>query len=134
MILATFDIPFLGQIMFVLIISGFMPLTAISFFRYMIPKKEKDYDKAMKDMGINTTKKVRDIYTPFRYFLPITFVSGICLLASIYIAFATSFVDNLNDSLFLTGAFFGEENIGLVSTKFIRINLCIFRRFYLVGY
>lgn len=111
---ASLQVPLIGKIMLITIITGFMPLTAISFFRYRVPKKEKDYNKAMRDMGIKTSKKVRDIYSPLRYFLPVTFVTMICLLASTYFAFADSFKDNMTDSLLLTGAFFGEDKIALV--------------------
>ena len=116
--------------MVVIIIAGFMPLSAFSFFKSMLPKKEKDYKKAMDDMGINTEKQVRDVYTPIRYLLPVSFITIICLLGAGLIAFTDSFAGELGDSLILTGAFFGEANTD--STKFGSRNLCFFRKFYLV--
>ena len=100
--------------MVVIIIAGFMPLSAFSFFKSMLPKKEKDYKKAMDDMGINTEKQVRDVYTPIRYLLPVSFITIICLLGAGLIAFTDSFAGELGDSLILTGAFFGEANTDLI--------------------
>ena len=107
-------LPLFGKLLIVLILSGFMPLTAISFFKYMMPKKEQDYQKALREMGINSSRKVRDTYAPRRYFLPVFFVTTLCMLASIYFTFADTFIESINDSLLLTGSWFGNGNIGLV--------------------
>ncbi len=107
-------LPIFGKILIVLILSGFMPLTAITFFKYMLPKKERDYKKAMDDMGINSSRQVSDSYAPRRYFLPVFFVTLLCLLASIYFTFADTFIESINDSLLLTGSWFGEGNVALV--------------------
>jgi len=112
--LLTFNILLVGKIMVVVIIAGFMPLSAFSFFKSMLPKKEQDYKKAMNDMGINTEKQVRDVYTPIRYLLPVSFVTIICLLGAGLIAFNDSFSEELKDSLILTGAFFGDKNTSLI--------------------
>lgn len=103
---------FVAQVLIILIITTFMPLSAISFFKAMLPKKEKDYQKAMHDMGINTSRRVRDYYAPIRYALPVAFVSLICLLAALFFAFNDS--ESISDSIILTGAFFGEANQGLI--------------------
>ena len=112
--LLAFNVLLVGKIMVVIIIAGFMPLSAFSFFKSMLPKKEKDYKKAMDDMGINTEKQVRDVYTPIRYLLPVSFITIICLLGAGLIAFTDSFAGELGDSLILTGAFFGEANTDLI--------------------
>ena len=112
--LLAFNILLVGKIMVVIIIAGFMPLSAFSFFKSMLPKKEQDYKKAMNDMGINTEKQVRDVYTPIRYLLPVSFVTIICLLGAGLIAFSDSFSEELKDSLILTGAFFGDKNTSLI--------------------
>ncbi len=112
--LLAFNILFIGKIMMVIIIAGFMPLSAFSFFKSMLPKKERDYQKAMNDMGINTEKRVRDVYTPIRYLLPVSFITLICLLAAGFIAFTNDFVGEIGDSLILTGAFFGDANTDLI--------------------
>jgi len=110
----AFNILLIGKIMIVIIIAGFMPLSAFSFFRSMLPKKEADYQKAMDDMGINTRKTVKEVYTPIRYVLPVGFITLICLLAAGFFAFTNSFEGDIKDSLILTGAFFGDANINLI--------------------
>lgn len=112
-ILLSANLLLVAQILIILIITTFMPLSAVSFFKAMLPKKERDYQKAMDDMGINTSKKVRDFYAPIRYVLPVGFVTLICLLAGIFFAF-NSDVSDINDSIILTGAFFGEGNKDLI--------------------
>ena len=110
----AFNILLVGKIMIVIIIAGFMPLSAFSFFKSMLPKKEADYQKAMNDMGINTRKTVKEVYTPVRYLLPVSFITLICLLAAGFFAFTNSFEGDIKDSLILTGAFFGDANINLI--------------------
>lgn len=106
---------FSTKALIILIVAGFMPLTAISFFRVMMPKKEKEYSKALKEMGINSSRKVRDTLSPSKYFLPVTFAFLICFLAITYFSFASEFVKGVPDSLLLTGPFFGGENAKLIN-------------------
>ena len=101
------NFPDFGRLMVVAILSLFMPLTAVSFFYFMIPRKENDYNRAMEDMGIKTDRKVSDVHSFRRYLLPVSFVSLICFFASSYFAYANSFAGEMTDSLLLTGAFFG---------------------------
>ncbi len=123
MILSIFEgmsgIGLFGRILFVCIISVFMPLTAISFFRYMVPKKEKEYQKALGDMNINSSRKVSDSHSPLRYFLPVSFASLICFFAIVYINFASQAMEGTKDSLLLTGAYFGESDIKLVNQSMV---------------
>ncbi|MEM9819798.1 MAG: hypothetical protein AAF985_01945 [Bacteroidota bacterium] len=122
--------PDFGKIMVVAIISLFMPLTAISFFYFMIPKKEVDFDRAMDDMGIETNRKVSDIHSFRRYLLPVSFVSLICFFASTYFAFANTAVEGLKDSLLLTGAFFGgENNVPLIRQSLAVLSYAFFGSF-----
>ena len=108
-----------GRVLFIFIISVFMPLTAISFFRYMIPKKEKEYQKALDDMKIRSSRKVSDSHSPLRYALPVSFASLICFFAVVYINFADQAAANVKDSLLLTGAYFGEEKVTLVRQSMV---------------
>lgn len=103
-----------GALALVLIIAAFMPLSAYSFFKFMIPKKEIDYDKSMNDMGIKTSKKVSDFYSPSRYFLPVVFVTLICLLAGISLVLTEQVANSEVKSLLLTGNFVGSEKEGLI--------------------
>ena len=109
------DFTFLSRATIVFIIAGFMPLMAISFFYLMMDKKQKKYDKAMTEMGLSTTRKIRDTYSPGKYILPVGFATLICLLAAANMIFTEKFAANITDSLLLTGAQYGRENVALVN-------------------
>lgn len=80
----------------------------------MVPKKEKEYQKALNDMGINSSRKVTDTLSVVRFILPVGFAFLICSLAIFYIVFADQLIDGIGDSVLLTGASFGEGNKDLI--------------------
>jgi hypothetical protein len=47
------ELSFLGRFLIVGIVSGFMPLTALSFFWFMRQKKQQDFEKNLREMGIS---------------------------------------------------------------------------------
>ncbi len=115
------DATFFSRSLIVLIISAFMPLTAMSYFWFMVKKKESDYRKALGEMGLHTTsRKVRDYYSPAKYLLPVTFAFLICFLSATYFTFvsqtfleSTSLAEGtqkIKDSLWLSGAWFGGSD------------------------
>lgn len=108
-------LPLFGKILIVTVISAFMPLSAITFFYYMKPKKQADYNKAMKEMGINSSRKVEDIHNVSNYFLPVTFTFLICFLGSAYFAFSKGSQTKELESVWLLGSYFGELNPKLIN-------------------
>jgi len=109
------SIPFATKLIIVFIIAGFMPITLISFFRIMMAKKEKVYNKALNEMGIKSSRKVRDTYSPGKFILPVGFVTLICGLAATAMTFDTSFIEGDGKSLLLTSAYFSEGNVPLIN-------------------
>jgi len=105
--------PFI-QMALVVIVAGFIPISAISFFSIMMPQKERDFTKSITEMGISTSRTVRDSYSPGKYILPVGFAFLICLVAIVSFVFGTAGEDII-DSLFLSGAFFGEKNAGIAN-------------------
>jgi len=104
-----------GKILIVVIIGSFMPLTVMTYFRVFLKRKEKEYNKTLVELGIHSNKKVQDFYTPSKYILPVAFVSVICLLAITAFTYANDYSGDIQDSLLLTGTFYGsEENTGLI--------------------
>jgi hypothetical protein len=101
------DIESISKYILVFIVTVFMPLTATSFFWYMIDKKEKDFKRAVSDMGINTSRTVRDTLSPLRFFLPVAFVTLICFVAMASFVFFSK--GRISDSLLLSGLNFGKE-------------------------
>ena len=98
----------------VAIVAGFIPISAISFFSIMVPQKERDFTKSITEMGISTSRTVRDSYAPGKYILPVGFAFLICLVAIVSFVYGTA-GEGIIDSLFLSGAYFGEKNAGIAN-------------------
>lgn len=107
------EISNLGGLLIVLIIGGFMPLTAISFLSIMLKKKKREYEKALAEMNISSARKVEHTYSTGKFFLPVLFVTLICGLAISAIVFTNHFAADINDNILLTGAFYGQGKTGL---------------------
>ncbi len=101
------SIPLIAKIIFILVIGGFMPLSAMTFLTVMKRKKKKEFEKALKEMSISSKRNVEDVYSAGNFFLPVTFVTLICLLAVTYFSFADGFAGGMKDNLWLAGPFFG---------------------------
>lgn len=112
--LAILTFSVFSKIVIIIIIGGFMPLTAMTFLKVMIGNKKTEFNNAMSEMSLTTSRRVEDSYSASKFFLPVAFATTICLLAISYFTFAEHFVAEANDSLLLTGAFFGEENKQLI--------------------
>lgn len=108
------SLPQIGKLLIVIIIGSFMPLAVITYFKVFIKKKEKEYNKTLIELGINSSRKVRDVYSPSKYILPVGFLSLLCILAITAFTFADSYVAEIKDSLLLTGTYFGTGKTGLI--------------------
>lgn len=113
----TLDLIPILRIIMVVVVSGFMPFTAMSFFWFMIPQKEKEFTKSIAEMGISTSRTVRDSYSPARYLLPVTFAFLICFGFISAFTFGGSNTE-LGENVILSGAFFGDAKPGVVNQSF----------------
>ena len=124
------DLSFLSRFVMVSIVSGFIPLTAISFFWFMRKKKQQDFEKNMREMGITSSRRVQDTYSFANYFLPVMFAFTICLLASSFFIYTEFFVKNLKDSLLLTGGAYGnEDNTAIINQSLVVLGFAFFGAF-----
>jgi len=105
----------------VVIVAGFIPISAISFFSIMVPQKERDFQKSITEMGISTTRKVRDSYSAGKYFLPVLFSFLICLVAIVSFIYGMPSDGEGVGSLFLEGAFFGGEDAQGVANQSLSV-------------
>ena len=104
-----------GRLLIMIIFSMFFPLTAISYFRYMVPKKEIEYKSAIEEMGIISNRTISDTHSVVRFLLPVGVAFLICFFAISYIIFADKLITGMEESVVLTGPFFGKiDNSGLV--------------------
>ena len=106
------------RIILILVICGFIPFTAASFFMVVIPQKEREFKKSITEMGISTSRTIRDSYSISRYIIPVLF--AFLIFFGFIVAFAVGgngggeFVDNV----FLSGPFYGENNQAVMSQSF----------------
>ena len=105
------------RIILIIVVSGFIPFTAMSFFMVYIPKKEKEFAKSITEMGITTSRTVRDSYSISRYIIPVLFAF------LIFFGFVTAFTfggngEGLTGNVFLSGPFFGEDNKEVINQSF----------------
>jgi hypothetical protein len=130
-ILSNFtDLSFLSRFLIVAIVSGFMPLTAMSFFWFMRQKKQQDFEKNLREMGISSSRRVQDTYSFSNYFLPVGFAFLICLLASAFFVFTEDFAANLKDSLLLTGNDYGSpDNSVIINQSLVVLGFAFFGSF-----
>lgn len=113
---------FSARMMLLSVITVFMPLSAMTFFFYSLDKKEKDFSKALRDMGIESSRRVRDTYRAGHYLLPLFFVTFICFLAMFFILFSDQFLSVTGDSLLLSGSNYGiGDNLLLMKRSAVAI-------------
>lgn len=109
-----------ARLLLIFIISGFMPLSAMTFFYHLLKKKEADFKKAMEDMGLSSdARTVHDTFRWTTYILPVAFVSLICLLIISYVLFADVYIDKIRDNVLLAGSAFGSPDAVVVIKKSI---------------
>ena len=107
------------RIALVAIVAGFIPISAISFFSIMMPQKEKDFKKSISEMGISTSRKVRDSYSPGKYILPVGFTFLIFLVAISVFIFGVE--GDISGNFFLVGAFLGDENSVAIANQSLSV-------------
>ncbi len=108
------------RFLLVIIVAGFIPISAISFFSIMVPQKERDFKKSITEMGISTSRKVRDSYSPGKYILPVMFAFLITLVAIVSFIYGNPSDGGLSN-LFLEGAFFGGEGTETVANQSLAV-------------
>jgi len=112
------------------IVAGFMPLTAMSFFWFMRQKKQLDFEKSLKEMGISSSRRVQDTYSFGNYFLPVLFAFVICILASSAFVFTDTFAGEIKDSLLLAGGAFGKgDNRIIINQSLVVVGFAFFGAF-----
>lgn len=87
----------------VLVIAGFIPATAYSFYQFRLPKKEEEYKEIVNRLGKDSgdrndnpiySPKIKNEYDPKDYFVPVSLATIVCILCAIVLIMGTSFVIN----------------------------------------
>lgn len=97
-----------------LTLSLFIPLTAFSFYRYRLGRKEEEYDKIISTLKLEETgaslsvPAIKNEYSSVDYVLPVFFSTALCLLGFTALFFGTSFgLDSKH--LLLSGTYSGLD-------------------------
>ena len=79
------------KILGIAFLASFMPLTAYSFYRFRLPKKEEEFRKIIKALEMDEstafffTPSFKDEYSPLDYAIPVAFSTFLVVLGSIVI-------------------------------------------------
>ena len=82
----------------VIILSSFMCITALSFFKVRLKKKELDFQNIVRALGLQgggsglVTPAVADEYSPGDYWLPVIFATLICASGFVQVFFGADLV------------------------------------------
>lgn len=77
----------------VLILSGFMPFSAYSFFKHRLPKKSKQFDRMLSRLGYKGghspayVPKLDEEFNTKDYYAPVTFATIITLIGAVVLVF-----------------------------------------------
>ena len=107
-------IPF--KLAIVCVLSSFMLLSAVSFFRFRLKKKERDFERIMRILGLHEDNAA--VFSPTiktsigsRLLLPVAFATVVCLAGFGFAFFARELVTVHTDkqNLLLSGIAFGQN-------------------------
>jgi len=102
----------------VCVLSSFMALSAVSFFRFRLKKKERDFDRIMQIVGLDEgsaavfSPTIENEYSAADYLLPVTFATVVCLAGFGFAVFARELVTQHagEQNLLLTGIYSREPD------------------------
>jgi len=111
----TYLVPF--KLGIVVVLSSFMLLCAVSFFRFRLKKKERDFERIMRILGLHEdnaavfSPTIKNEYSATDYLLPVAFASIVCLAGFGFAFFARELVTVHADkqNLLLSGIYVGQN-------------------------
>ncbi|HVQ14475.1 MAG TPA: hypothetical protein VMS40_12830 [Vicinamibacterales bacterium] len=101
----------------VAMLSSFMMLSAVSFFRFRLKKKERDFERIMHILGLHEdnaavfSPTIKNEYSAVDYILPVAFATVVCLAGFGFAFFARELVSVHTDkqNLLLSGIYTGQN-------------------------
>jgi hypothetical protein len=112
-------VPF--KLAIVAVLSSFMLLSAVSFFRFRLKKKERDFERIMRILGLHEdnaavfSPTIKNEYSAADYILPVAFATVVCLAGFGFAFFARELVTVHADqqNLLLSGIFTDDNGVDL---------------------
>ncbi|MDY6972300.1 MAG: hypothetical protein SV775_08220 [Thermodesulfobacteriota bacterium] len=105
---------FILRVMCILAIASFVPLTAVSFYKYRLRRKEEEYGKLLKALGYDDldgpayAPTVKNEFSASDYVLPVGFATLITFLGGIVLVFGPELANIRQVSLVLDGPQFSS--------------------------
>jgi hypothetical protein len=104
------------KILGMVFLCSYMPLTAYSFWRFRLPKKEEEFKKIIKALEMDEsiafffTPSFKDEYSPLDYAIPVAFTTFLVLLGSIVILLGHELKIAETPNLLFSGMKFNDPN------------------------
>jgi hypothetical protein len=102
------------------VLSSFMLLSAVSFFRFRLKKKERDFERIMRILGLHEdnaavlTPTIKNEYSAADYILPVAFATVVCVAGFGFAFFARELVTvHTEQNLLLSGIYTGQNDVDL---------------------
>ena len=108
--------PLVIKILGIVFLCSYMPITAYSFWRFRLPKKEEEFKKIIKALKMDEstafffTPTFKDEYSPVDYAIPVVFTTFLVLLGSMVILLGHEFGLGEIKNLLLAGVKFDDPN------------------------
>ncbi len=99
------------RIITICIIGLFMPITATTFVNVLAYKREKDFEKAQRELQISSSRSVWDVFRGSQYILPVSFATVITTLGISVIMFPTASDVTVQQNLLFLGSMFGSGDL-----------------------
>ena len=115
----------------VIVMTSFIPLTAFSFYKFRLKKKEEEYIKVIDYLELKESKAfqtlplLKDEYSATDYILPVLFATVVCLILSTILLLGRELKIAESPSLLLSGVYIGgtKDTLALRSQSLLGLSL-----------
>lgn len=114
------------MILGVSVLASFMPLSALSFYRFRLPRKAEEFRRIVRILGVRRSfrsppsRAVREEYSGPDYLLPVAFATFVCILGSIVLLLGSHLNIAEEPSFLLSGVYFMRSKTDCVFLRQIQ--------------
>ena len=113
--------PIIIKILLIALLTLFLPLTAFSFYRFQLRKKEEEYTTIIKALKFDDSEAaasllgLRNEYSAIDYALPVAFAAVLCALGTTALFLGSELKIAEAPSILLSGIYLGAKGTGYAS-------------------
>ena len=113
--------PIIIKILLIALLTLFLPLTAFSFYRFQLQKKEEEYTPIIKALKFDDSEAaasllgLRNEYSAIDYALPVAFAAVLCALETTALFLGSELKIAEAASILLSGIYLGAKGTGYAS-------------------